>query len=170
MRPQRLNRADFITAIVLIVLGIAIVYGSWTMPRLENRGIHPSSVPGLVPGILGFALAVCGGILALRSRPGRGSGAAAEGASFNYDRPQLLRPGITAALTLIYALVLVGTLPFWLATAIFVLAFIVIFERMADETRQRSFPRMLVMALIQAVIVGAATHLIFEELFLVRLP
>src|SRR5690606_42012013 len=42
-----------------------------------------------------------------------------------------------------YALVLVGTLPFWLATAIFVLAFIVIFERMADETRQRSFPRML---------------------------
>ncbi len=35
-------RADLITAIVLAVLGLIVVYASWTMPRLEARHIHPA--------------------------------------------------------------------------------------------------------------------------------
>src|SRR5690606_27508065 len=40
-------RADLITAIVLVLLGLAVTYASWTMDRLEVRRIHPSTIPGL---------------------------------------------------------------------------------------------------------------------------
>ncbi|HET8726501.1 MAG TPA: tripartite tricarboxylate transporter TctB family protein [Alphaproteobacteria bacterium] len=166
MEDRALKRADLITSVVLIVLGVLVAYGSWTMPRLEERHIHPSSVPGLVPGILGLALAVSGGLLLIRSwRNGGREGRASE----LWSATEMRRLGIVLALTLGYALGLVGTLPFWLATAIFVFAFIVIFERLSD-TGPRSFVRSASFALIEAVIVAAATSYIFQEIFLVRLP
>src|SRR5690606_41698176 len=63
----RMVRADLVAAAFFIALGALILYGSWTMPRLEVRRIHPMTVPGLVPGMLSFALIVCGVILAVRS-------------------------------------------------------------------------------------------------------
>ena len=51
-------RADLITAIVLLALGLAVFYFSWTMDRLEVRRISPATIPGLVPMILGAALAL----------------------------------------------------------------------------------------------------------------
>ena len=49
-------RADLLTAIVFIVLAAAMLYGSWTMDRLEVRRIHPFTAPGVVPGLLSAAL------------------------------------------------------------------------------------------------------------------
>ena len=60
-------RADLLTAIVFIVLAAAMLYGSWTMDRLEVRRIHPFTAPGVVPGLLSAALLLCGIVLAIRS-------------------------------------------------------------------------------------------------------
>jgi len=87
------------------------------------------------------------------------------------DRPgeSLRRLLITLGLTLGYAAVLVGRLPFWLATFVFVFAFIVTFDWRKAVVAQRTV-RLFVTAGVQALVVAAAVTLVFERLFLVRLP
>ena len=51
--------ADRVTAAVLFLLGAGLSWGGFTMDRLEVRLIHPGSIPGLVPMILGVALMGC---------------------------------------------------------------------------------------------------------------
>src|ERR1700694_5938440 len=60
-------RSDFMSAIGWMGLGIAILIGSVTMDRLEKQGINPYTIPGLLPGLLGCAMAILGALLALRS-------------------------------------------------------------------------------------------------------
>jgi uncharacterized membrane protein YwaF len=161
-------RADLITAIVFIVLGAAILYASWTMPRLEVRRIHPMTVPGLVPGLLSFALLVCGGILAWRSvrAPAPRGWLILRETALSHEAVRAL---VVAALALVYTLGLVGTLPFWAATAVFVFAFILVFEVWLAEPR-KSWRTSLPWALGLAVVIAAVVTLVFERAFLVRLP
>lgn len=161
-------RADLIAALVIIVLGAAILYGSWTMPRLEVRRIHPMTVPGLVPGMLSVALLVCGAVLAWRSvrTPTPGGWQSLRDALFSQ---QTARAGVVAALALIYTLGLVGWLPFWGATALFVFAFILVFEVWLAEPR-RPLMQSLPWAAGLAVVTAIAVTLVFERAFLVRLP
>ncbi len=158
-----MTRADRITAVVFIIAGAAVAWGSWIMPRLENRGVHPSSVPGLVPGILGVALVLCGILLAVRRHK-----------SETPDEPLLRgfeakRLAVVLLLTLGFTFGLVGTVPFWLATALFVFAFIVVFDCLVTEA-PKPLPRTLVLAAIVALSTGAIVTLVFEKGFLVRLP
>ena len=67
MADSRMTRKDFITSIVLIVFSITIVVMSYTMPRLERRGIDPLSAPGVVPGMIGMVLLCLALILFFRS-------------------------------------------------------------------------------------------------------
>ena len=60
-------RSDLADAAFWIVLGVAVLIGSFTMDRLERQGVNPYTVPGLLPGLLGIAMMALGGILALRS-------------------------------------------------------------------------------------------------------
>ncbi|MDH3235191.1 MAG: hypothetical protein OEQ29_16860, partial [Alphaproteobacteria bacterium] len=71
-------------------------------------------------------------------------------------------------LTVVYAVGLVGVVPFWLATFLFVAAFILIFEWPMVAVERRWI--MIVSALVQGVLVSGAVALIFQELFLVTLP
>jgi hypothetical protein len=65
--------------------------------------------------------------------------------------------------------VLVGWLPFWLASALFISAFTIIFEW--DATAPTALRvRRIVTASILGLVVGGAVYLLFQELFLVRLP
>jgi putative tricarboxylic transport membrane protein len=167
----RLIRADLVTGIVLVLLGLTVLYLSWTMPRLEHRGIHPSTIPGLVPMILGGLLALSGFLLAMRAwrqgatKPGR------------YDETlrslifgeESRRLGVMLVLTLTYAIILVGWLPFWLATALFVFVSIVLFERYMTAS-PRPLIRCLTLAALQSVLVALVVTLSFQEIFLVRLP
>jgi putative tricarboxylic transport membrane protein len=161
-------RADLITAIVLVILGIAVLYASVTMDRLEVRRIHPSTIPGLVPMFLGAALTVCGTLLALRSwrLQTSGSGAALVRALLSWQAVRVLA---ILALALVFTLGLMGRMPFWLAAGIFIFAFIVLFETiLADE------PKPLVSTLLWAVgiaaVGGGGIWYVFERIFLVRLP
>ena len=173
MADQRMARADLVTGAVLFVLSVAVFYGAWTMDRLEIRQIHPLSVPGLLPGLLAIALAVCSILLmveALRARRKAASLPGAEPAEQpETDDAGLGRVLLAGALCLIYALGLVGRMPFWLATAIFVAAFVLIFEwREADSPHARLSSAAWALGI--GLGTGLAVAYAFSELFLVRLP
>jgi len=155
-------RADFWFAILLTALGGAIAVEAWRMPRLENLGVHPMSAPGLTPGLLGLVLGVLGVMLLWRSRHAYAAVAPPEETT---AAGGWLRFVTTLALCLMYATVLLGRLPFWLGTALFVFTFVVTFT-------WRRHPPMKVglYAVGLALIVAVAVTLLFEKVFLVRLP
>ncbi len=132
-------------------MGAAIVYASWTMDRLERHGAALYTAPGLVPGLLGLVILGLGVTMAARGRPPQ-----------SHDSHGWSNTPLVLGLCLAYAAGLVGRVPFWLATFVFVSAFIAIFE----------YPVRRRMAL--APVYGAATALavtwLFESVFLVRLP
>ena len=70
--------ADRLTAVAFFALGAAMAWGGFVMDRLEIRHIHPASIPGLVPMVLGGALMICAvllvvlGLTFLRLRPWEG--------------------------------------------------------------------------------------------------
>jgi hypothetical protein len=164
---ERMSRIDQFGAVVFVALGLAVAYFSWIMPRLENRGAHPLTVPGLVPGMLGLLLAICGFIVLVRAlrRPRTAWRPFLSG----FVGSESLRVSVVVALTLTYSLVFVGRLPFWAATALFVFAFILIFECWLSSLR-RPLLRSLPWAAAIAAGTAVAVTLVFERAFLVRLP
>ncbi|KKB76283.1 hypothetical protein VW29_20310 [Devosia limi DSM 17137] len=163
-----MTRADLLMAIVFIILSAAVLYGSWTMDRLEVRRIHPMTVPGLVPGMLGAALLVCGIVLAIRSlRLPAPNGWADLAAAITSGAAG--RAAAVLALALVYTLVLVGRVPFWLATGLFVFAFILLFEVWL-ATPRRALRQSLPWAIGLAIATAGIVTFVFERAFLVRLP
>jgi len=138
------------------------------MDRLEVRRINPATIPGLVPLILGIALTLCGGLLAIRSArlatPGSGAGLIRVLLSWTY-----LRVFVILGLALVFTLGLMGRMPFWLAAGLFIFAFIVLFETvLADEPKP--LISSLLWALSIAILGGGGVYYVFERIFLVRLP
>ena len=158
------RKADLVTGVVLLALAAAVIYGGWSMDRLEIRRIHPASIPGLVPLGLGIALAIAAALLVIRAYR-----APDAGAEVVTQDERGVRLAVTLALCLLYALGLVGHVPYEVATGLFVFAFIAVFEWQEAGRAGRRL-RSLATALIQAVLVAAVVSLAFEKLFLVRLP
>jgi hypothetical protein len=145
-------------------LGLAIVVESWRMDRLEAQGINPWTVPGLVPGLLGVVLAVFGLILALR-RPPAETGGAEEG-----REAEPWRVGLALLLTLGFGAGVLGTgVPFWLAAGGFLFLAILLFE-WPERRAAGTLAAGAVRAAVIAALAAAAITLIFQEVFLVRLP
>lgn len=164
------RRADLLFGVVLVALGIAVAFESWRMPRLTELGVHPMTAPGLVPGLLGLVTALLGGILAARSaRTGDDFAAGALGSDSRKLLRQAGRFALSLALCLAYAVVLVGRVEFWVATGLFVFVFIVLFE-WNGERDISGHVRAVVFAGIQAIVVAALVTVVFERIFLVRLP
>jgi len=161
-------RADLVTALVLVALGLAVIYLSWTMPRLEARRIHPSTIPGLVPLFLGVGLTLLGGLLAWRSWRIEAPGGWGELVGLVRTH-EALRVGVVLALALAHTLVLVGLIPFWAAAMLFIFAFIMVFETWLNEGPADPV-KSLAWALAVAVVGGGGIYLVFERIFLVRLP
>ena len=165
-------RADFYSALAWIVFGGAITVGSWRMDRLAHLHINQYEIPGLVPGLLGFAILILGLVLALRAVA---RGALRASAPSTAAAAADAAPGHTMflvfALTLFYALVLVGRgVPFWLATFAFVATFIFMFDRERQAALGRGAVKQALLALLYGVATSAMVSLAFERIFLVRLP
>ena len=79
------------------------------------------------------------------------------------------RAGAVMLLALVYTLGLVGTLPFWAATGLFVFTFIMVFECWLSEPR-KPWVKSLLWASGLALVTATVVTLVFERAFLVRLP
>lgn len=155
---MQFDTADRITAAILLVLGVAMLYGGFVMDRLEVRQIHPASIPGLVPMILGAALSLCAVLLFVSSPPADPDTPRETG-----SRRDLM---VAAGLSVIYAVVLVGRAPFVAATAVYIASFVFVFSA-GGTTR---WPRRLVFAIGFGAVFAAAIGALFRFGFLVRLP
>ncbi|MEP3428473.1 MAG: tripartite tricarboxylate transporter TctB family protein [Roseibium sp.] len=164
---------DRISGIVFTCIGAAVAYGSWVMPRFSERGASIYEAPGLTPGLLGVCLGLSGLVLALRR-----SGYAAQDHSFwesvagsPANRKRAL---VALVLTLTYGAFLFGSVPYVLATSLFVFAFIAVFELFLrspdDEALRPPTARVLSMAALVALATGFGTQYVFQSLFLVQLP
>jgi hypothetical protein len=169
--PQVGARSDLAGGVGWMVLGVAVLIGSLTMDRLERQGVNPYTVPGLLPGLLGIAMVVLGGVLVLRSLR-RGALRDAAAPHSDHHRERRRRIWIVSCLCLVYGVVLVGNgLPFWLASAIYVTGSILVLQRLAHEAGERRLtPRVWLQALAVGLGSGIVTTLVFQDLFLVRLP
>ncbi len=160
-------RIDLVAGLGFLALGLAVAFESWRMPRLEHLNVNPYTIPGLVPGLLGIVLASLGLALAMRSwRRLAGSG---EPVQSTFDREGLARLALTLVLTVGFAAGLVSRVPFAIAVFVFVTSFIWLFERNAGSSNG-TWPKQLVVAVIIGGVVAAAVTLVFERVFLVRLP
>lgn len=163
-----MTRADFVTGLVFMALGGAALAASLAMPRFENRDVEPFTVPGLVPGILALVILVLGGVLAGRAarqggwRLSRRETPAGIGAEWR-------RLTLALVLCLGYAAGLVGTLPFWLATLLFVSAFVMVFTWAAGRSHTEHL-RAAALAMAFGAAVTVTVTFVFQEIFLVRLP
>lgn len=164
-------RSDLKDAAGWIVLGAAVLVASWRMDRLEAQNINPYTIPGLLPGLLGLGMVFLGALMALRSWR-RGALAQPLLAASAHQREERKRIWVVIALCLGYSVVLVGHgLPFWLASSIYVTTSIVILQRMSADPEQRVLNgRAWLKAVVIGVLASIVTQLVFQELFLVRLP
>jgi putative tricarboxylic transport membrane protein len=170
--------ADRIGGAIWLVFGVVVVYGAWTMDRLESLGIPPLTAPGLVPGLFGMGFILFGLILMGRRAPGMAaqpkdfapSDAPTQAAPEAPEELHVSRMALSWALCMIYAALLLGRgLPYWVLTA----GFLFLHVLLLDETERvpgEVSPRRLLLAAIIAPAVATVVTLVFQYVFLVRLP
>ena len=172
MHDQKMIKKDFITSIVLIVFSISIMVMSYTMPRLERRGIDPFSAPGVVPGMIGIVLLILALILFFRSVR-QGGYRIFHKETNRDDRVQYqgaaTRVLLTLFISLIYAIGFLGRFNYSISTAIYIFTFICLFEFRPGKTLSDQ-KTMIILAIIQAVVASVLITLVFQKLFLVDLP
>jgi hypothetical protein len=152
------QRSDLAGGAGWMAFGVVIVVASWRMERFEQMGATLYTAPGLVPGLFGLLLMLLGALLALRGWRARRPAVAAPAPLLS------TRIGWTLLLTLAYAALAVGRAPFALATAVFVAAFCWLFSE------SPSAPRRIGVAIAAGVLTALFVVVVFERLFLVRLP
>jgi hypothetical protein len=181
-------RADRLTSLAVMAVGAAAGVGAWRMPRFQNLQEGFYATPGFVPLVVSAVLVLLGFLLLVRSlrvdgpAPGgspdrrgdapRRADAPAGSAGTLIDEPPAAgrrRLWIALALCLVYGAVLIGRAPFWLATAAFVSAFVFVFE-WPPRTTAAARSRLVAIALIEGLVTAIAVTLVFERVFLVRLP
>jgi putative tricarboxylic transport membrane protein len=158
-------KADFVTGLAFAALGIATVVESLRMPAFTELNAEPYTAPGIVPGLLGAALALLGALLSLRAAAA--SPRAQDGQQgVDHAWP---RVGAAFALCMGYAGVLVSRIPFELATFLFILAFILTFELWNGQLRDR-WRRQTIVAVGLAAAIAFGISYLFRAIFLIRLP
>lgn len=183
------DRGQLLDAAVWAAFGVVVLVAAWRVDRLENLGINPWSIPGLLPGMVGALIILFAVVLALRrppeaqpaalaggnaEDPDSGAALAADGAGGTAAPPEgadgLLRAGAAALPCVLFALLGPATgLPFAVDAAIYVAVFISLFSWPRWRAQGRIVRSLLVTVLIAVVSAGLISWL-FESVFLVRLP
>jgi hypothetical protein len=145
-----------------VVFGLAVVAGAWRTERMAEQGVRWFGAPGLVPGLLGIAIAFVGLLLSLRAWRGSKQ-TAAEVTDWRAFAVSLL-------LCLGFAGVVLGHGPaFGVAAAGYLFLHIAFLEWPARRAAGQTL-RGLVVAAITGIAGGILVPLVFEQIFLVRLP
>lgn len=171
MEERNMPKADFITSLVFIAFGVFVLVLALQMPRFEGQDVNPYSVPGIVPGFLGAIIAVLGVVMLIRSilQKGYRLGLDAGAVVRFYRAESTKRFAMTIVICVVYALVVLGRLPYEVATALFVFVFIGYFEYRSGVPLRAQL-RMFAVALLMAVLVAGIVGFVFRSLFLVNLP
>ncbi|MCW5650478.1 MAG: tripartite tricarboxylate transporter TctB family protein [Ramlibacter sp.] len=154
-------RSDLLGGAGWVIFGLLIVAESLRMERYTSMGAVLYTMPGFVPGMIGCVIVFLGAMLMLRGWRRRAAGRAGEPGGPVLNR----RIAITLALCLLYAAGLIGRIPFWLATALFVAGFTWLFAPPEQARLKR-----LIAALVAGALTSAVVTLVFQQVFLVRLP
>ncbi len=164
-------KKDFITSIVLITFSISVIVSSYTMPRLERRGIDPFSAPGVVPGMIGLILLCLSLILFIRSirRGGYRIFDHRDGDGEVTHQGAVKRVLLTLIISLIYAIGFLGRIDYTISTLLYIFTFIILFEYQW-KVGLAGQKKVLAFALLQALIAAVFITLVFRKLFLVDLP
>lgn len=152
------SRSDIRGGAIWMGLGTVIVIESLRMERFDSTGATLYTYPGFVPGLIGALVALLGFILMLRGWRTRDRGSATEAL---VNRRVLL----ALALSLGFSLLLLARAHFIPGTACFVAAFTFLFSDPAQAFRRR-----IITALLNGLITAIVVFLVFQEIFLVRLP
>ncbi|MFA9440225.1 tripartite tricarboxylate transporter TctB family protein [Uliginosibacterium sp. sgz301328] len=155
-----------------MVLGIAILIGSLLMDRLEEQDINPYTIPGLLPALLGIAMTALGFLVFIRKWT-RFKGVVAARAPLSVDkRTAMNRMLLVLGICVIFCAGLLGRgLPYWLTGGVFVTACILLLDnrrRAAGEGRFTSGK--IVRAAVIGFVASIAITLVFEQIFMIRLP
>jgi Tripartite tricarboxylate transporter TctB family len=162
-------RTDLWIAAAFLVLGVAVAWLAFLMPTFTDQRGEIYTAPGLVPGVYGVVIVLLSIWLGVRAvRQGAldasvGEHVAAQPATRDW------RLAIAAALGLFFVAGLIGRVPFWLASAIFVTLFTVVFEWQPGQA-WKIRARRIGEAVAIGLATGAAVTLVFEKVFYVRLP
>lgn len=153
-----------------VVLGVAVAVGGWRMDRLGQMNIEPWSAPGLVPGVLGVLMAAFGAILAWRERRAVAAAPAPDVPAGADATGTLRRVLPILALAIAWVAGTLGRgLPFVATSAGLVVAWIALL-RWREWRASGSLARGLGGAVAIAVVACTAIAVLFEDVFLVRLP
>ncbi len=171
MTEKSTAKADFITSLILLAFGIAIVVMSIQMPMATDANQSKFSAPGIVPGFIGAMLSFLSLAMLLRSlKHGGASDLAPKPGAVKrlFAQETTARILKTTGLCVAYALLL-GKLWFPIPTFFFAFAFITLFEYDFKSAFKPQI-RKVIMAFAIALISTALVTLVFQGLFLVNLP
>ena len=171
MKESNMPKADFATSIVLMAFGLFVVIASARMPNFADRGSSPWAAPGLVSGLVGFAILALSVTLFVRSLARGGFRLGLTGAKLvAFAREETsYRILITVGVSVLYGLVLLRFLHFLASTAIYVFAFVMLFEYDSRKPLAAQWLR-VVLAVVMAVLTSGGVYVVFTYLFLVDLP
>jgi len=161
------RRADLGFGLGWLAFGAAVLAASWRMDRLESLHINPWSAPGLMPGVLGALLLLFGAALGVR--------ALAQGALREHSASpgvSARRTGLALVLCCAFAAGLLGRgWPFWLTSFAFLFVAILAFRLLdRDAESATSSGRLALSTAVIALAAALVISLLFQEVFLVRLP
>jgi putative tricarboxylic transport membrane protein len=171
MQQKNMAKADFVTSIGLSSFGLTILIMSIQMPRYESLGVNPYSVPGIVPGLLGLILLILGLVLSIRSiiRKGYQLGLTIDIIKQYFTEESTRNFLLALIFSLVYGVFLLTRIPYSLATGLYILFFILVFEYRPKENMS-SQKKTILYSLVEAISVSAGVTLVFRYLFLVDLP
>ena len=178
MQLMKAISSDRIGGLIWMAFGIAVVYGSWTMDRLQSLGIPPATAPGVVPGLIGLGIIIFGSSCssdASGRAPTRHSRSPlrlpdAEPAPRASGRARLEESLLSWVLCMTYGGVLLGGgAPYWVLTATFLFLHILLLDETGRVPAAPTLRRLLIAAIL-APVAATLVMLTFERIFLVRLP
>jgi hypothetical protein len=162
-------RTDLWIAAVFFVFGAAAAWLAFGMPTYTDQKGEIYTAPGLVPGFYGIVIVLLSVWLAVRAIRQGALRAQPDVARDPSKRSGDVRLALAGGLGLLFVVGLIGRAPFWLASAIFVTLFIVLFEWQGGQTLGVRARRIGEAGFI-GLATGAAVTLVFEKVFYVRLP
>ena len=173
---SKLLTADRIGGLIWFVFGVAVVYGSWQMDRLEAMNIPPSTAPGVVPALQGLGFIIFALILMFRAQQRTiantyaPDGATTEAPVEPGDGVHWKRILVSWGLCVGYGAILLGSgMPYWPLTAAFLFLHVILFDETEQVPARPTLRRVLIAAVV-ALAISTVVTMVFRYVFLIRLP